>query len=60
MCNRFDTIEGDLIRRVVDAEKSLEFARSLTEQLHSTVSKLETHPQAVEADHHKQPVAILE
>jgi len=60
MCKRLDTIEGDLIRRVVDAEKNLEFAHSLIERLHLTVSKLETHLQAVEADQHKQPVAILE
>jgi len=53
---RLDTIEGDLIRRVVDAEKGMEFAHNQIEQLYSTVSKLQTHLQAVETDHHKQRI----
>jgi len=40
VCNRLDAIEGDLVYRVVDVEKSLDVAHSNILNLESTVSKL--------------------
>jgi len=39
VCNRLDAIEGNLVFRVIDVEKSLDVAHSKIENTESTVSK---------------------
>ena len=49
-------LKGTWFAASLTLKKSLEFAHNGIKQLHSTVSTLETHLQAVEADHHKQRI----
>jgi len=54
VCNRLDAIEGDLVCKIVDVEKSLEVAHSKIENLECTVSKLQTRIQTVERSYNEQ------